>query len=127
MMRIVTMTVAVLATATLVATPAVSDEEPVTVAQATQQQLKPPTPQFQVMMPGSSQGRRMSLSDGRSVAGACKTCTALCQTIILAPAGSYNTSHDIGGGMSPSQCIDQAQAYCSSGVATYLFNANCQL
>ncbi len=73
-------------------------------------------------------GGRGGAIGGLSTGGgskACKSCTGMCQTLVWAGAGDIFYDVDLGGGMSPSQCIDAVAAKCGQGYATYLFKATC--
>jgi hypothetical protein len=86
----------------------------------------PPTPQVQVVPRGATTGRTMSIRAGRDMSGICSSCSAICQTIVLF-GSDYYTNQNLGGGMSPSQCVDAAAAACGAAYSTYLSQANCKM
>lgn len=57
--------------------------------------------------------------------GACKTCTGICQTIVWVNGGSIYTEVDVGGGQSPSDCVDDVAEACGGAYATFMSSATC--
>lgn len=89
-----------------------------------------------VAKPKGAQALRTS--PGRPVSGAssfsngggaqqlsCKKCTAVCQTVSWFSGASSFHDQELGGGMSPSKCIDQAVATCEAGYSRWLAKATC--
>jgi len=67
-----------------------------------------------------------TLDSGGEVQAVCKSCTATCQTVAWISGQSSYNDIDVGGGQSPSECIDQAADACGAGYSRFLFSATCK-
>ena len=72
---------------------------------------------------GSAQGPSQLAAAG-VVAKACSKCTAFCQTITF--LNTYDWSADLGGGMTPSQCMDAVAAHCGGAYNSIMIQGSCQ-
>ena len=63
-------------------------------------------------------------ADAGVVAKACSKCTAFCQTITF--LNTYDWSADLGGGMTPSQCMDAVAAHCGGAFNSIMIQGSCQ-
>lgn len=64
---------------------------------------------------------RLSAGSGNT-RGKCSSCSGLCQTITI--SGSGYDGVDVGGGQSPSQCIDAVEKACA-GASSSMASAHC--
>ena len=57
--------------------------------------------------------------------GKCSSCSGVCQIVSWISGGSKYEGVDVGGGQSPSQCIDAVKKACESGAARFMTSAHC--
>lgn len=68
---------------------------------------------------------------GRAVAEprgerACASCTGVCQTVSWLSGASKFDGIDVGGGQSPSQCVDKIKTQCEAGASRFMAAATCK-
>ena len=72
--------------------------------------------------PGKSPNNNIAAPGGSQQA--CSHCYAYCQTITI--LNTYDWDVDLGGGMSPSECVDAAEAKCGGAYNSLMTGAHCQ-
>ena len=72
--------------------------------------------------PGKSPNNNIAAPGGSQQA--CSHCYAYCQTITI--LDTYDWDVDLGGGMSPSECVDAAEAKCGGAYNSLMTGAHCQ-
>ena len=72
--------------------------------------------------PGKSANNNIAAPGGSQQA--CSHCYAYCQTITI--LDKYDWDVDLGGGMSPSECVDAAEAKCGGAYNSLMTGAHCQ-
>jgi hypothetical protein len=75
------------------------------------------------LIDGKSASSTLAAPQGTALS--CKSCSGTCQTVSWISGGSSYEEVDIGGGQSPSECVDAVKELCESGAARFLFSAHC--
>ena len=57
---------------------------------------------------------------------ACKSCSGICQTLVIAGGSDIFWEVDGGSGMSPSECVDAIAAKCGQAYLSIMSSATCQ-
>lgn len=66
-----------------------------------------------------------TLAAGSGGKARCKTCKGTCQIVSWFSGGSKYEGVDVGGGQSPSQCIDAVKEACEAGASRFMASATC--
>ncbi|MEL6372202.1 MAG: hypothetical protein AAFY84_14450 [Pseudomonadota bacterium] len=66
------------------------------------------------------------ITTGTETRNKCSACSGTCQTVAWLSGHSSYEGVDIGGGQSPSQCIDAVKKLCESGASRFLAGATCK-
>ena len=71
------------------------------------------------------QTSRDSISAGQGSTRKCSSCSGTCQIVSWFSGGSKYEGVDVGGGQSPSECIDAVKKLCESGASRFMSSAQC--